>query len=145
LIETHSPIAVQCPEEGGPGVFISRSILNNLGVKNGYHDEMICYSPERISYFTQPISQSEMTKIHIFPNPGTGLFYLTSFEIDFSQTNLRLTDLSGREIDFKFRMNDINYVEVVLLNASPGVYFVYVFDNLTGKSVGYSRLIQIGR
>jgi hypothetical protein len=93
----NTPIAAQCPEEGGPGVFVSRSILNQLGVKSGFDDELNCYPPERITNNNYVHEERDFSKIHIYPNPSSGIFYLSSSLIDFSQTNLRLTDLSGRE------------------------------------------------
>ena len=50
-------VAAQCPESGGRGVFIARSVLNALGYNYSYNDEALCYPAMRLSNVNTPKSQ----------------------------------------------------------------------------------------
>jgi hypothetical protein len=47
MYDDFSPVASQCPEEGGPGVLVARSILAATGYSQSYDDELSCY-PQQI-------------------------------------------------------------------------------------------------
>jgi hypothetical protein len=124
-------------------VLISRSILNKLGVKTGYNDELLCFPPERMASHVQYPFQVKNASFEIYPNPSFGMFCIKTSDFDFDQSKILITDLSGREIDFRYWLIDKKSVELDLLNASPGIYLIKVIENITGTSVGYSRLILI--
>ncbi len=56
-------VAAQCPESGGRGVFIARSVLNALGYNYSYNDEVLCYPAMSLSNAHAPKSQPVGTKI----------------------------------------------------------------------------------
>lgn len=59
------------------------------------------------------------SKLKVYPNP-----FLNEFSIDFEFTNLKITDISGREIDFSIKNS--GKTKIISINSNPGLYFLTV-------------------
>lgn len=125
-------VAAQCPESGGRGVFISRSVLNALGYNYSYNDEAICYPAMRLSNVNTPKSQRVNLKIKCAPNPNTGSFVLYSQSLDISTCKITISDVIGCNVEFRIENLGINSVSITLNKTIPGIYLVRVFDPISG-------------
>ncbi len=136
-------VASQCPEAGGRGVFIARSVLNSLGYKNSYNDELLCYPAMRLAIVNTPKSQPVGTKIKCVPNPNTGSFMLYSQSIDISTCKIMISDVVGSNVDFSIEKSVVGGVSIALAGSVPGIYLVRVFDQVSGALKAAETLIII--
>ena len=126
-------VAAQCPESGGRGVFIARSVLNGLGYNYSYNDEALCYPAMRLSNVNTPKSQPLDTKIKCVPNPNAGSFVVYSQAPDISTCTIMISDVVGSNVDFRLEKSGINSVSLTLNKPVPGIYLVRVFDSVSGE------------
>lgn len=134
-------VASQCPESGGRGVFIARSVLNNLGYKNSYNDELLCYPTMRLSNEHQSKSNPAGVEIKCVPNPNTGSFMIYSQSLDISTCKIMISDVAGSKIDFRIEKTGIKSVSVTLNKTVPGIYLIRVFDPVSGAQQTSEPLI----
>ncbi|MBK9047742.1 MAG: T9SS type A sorting domain-containing protein [Bacteroidetes bacterium] len=143
LLAQLAEVAAQCPESGGRGVFIARSVLNSHGYKNSYNDEMLCYPSMRVSNLHPSKSQSLGTKIKCFPNPNTGSFLIYSNSIDIENCKIIVTNVMGGTLDFVQGSSNKNAVSVTLKKTTPGIYLIRVFELVSGELQAAEPLIII--
>lgn len=93
-IATLTPIADQCPADGGNGVFRARSILNAALENKVYDDEMICSARE--SGQSWPI-EKEKWPVTLFPNPASNQVNVGWQPTEGSGT-IHLLDMMGRKV-----------------------------------------------
>ena len=85
------------------------------------------------------LMQTVLPSVTVFPNPSSGNFSL-EFPNEMTATELRLFDLSGRELDkhcFTYRISG-KQVSVSLINLDPGVFILRAGN---GKQTLNSKLI----
>ncbi|MBL7915477.1 MAG: T9SS type A sorting domain-containing protein, partial [Bacteroidia bacterium] len=132
LLAQLAEVAAQCPESGGRGVFIARSVLNSHGYKNSYNDEMLCYPTMRISNEHQSKSNPVGVEIKCIPNPNTGSFMIYSNSIDIVNCKIIVTNVMGTTLDFVKANSNKNAVSLTLKKTAPGIYLIRVYDPVSG-------------
>ena len=66
-------------------------------------------------------------EIKIFPNPGSGKFYITGFNISMLAGNIEVFNAIGKRIDVRLKCFDDGY-EIDLMDQPNGIYIVKVID-----------------
>ena len=81
----------------------------------------------------------EETKISIFPNPCSGIAFITIDDAEFSALyDISICDLFGREIK-KISQHDLKQLKISFENISPGIYFLKLIRN--GSFIGCEKMI----
>ena len=65
-------------------------------------------------------------EIHIFPNPGSGVFYIKSAK-EISQ--LEIINILGETVISFINTTQLNFIEINLSNYSKGVYFIRIMNS----------------
>jgi hypothetical protein len=80
--------------------------------------------------------------IKVNPNPSAGSFIAKLIDPETIIKEIYIKEISGRAVDGKFNRIDINSVEVVIVNAEPGMYLLQIIDQ---NNHIYSQKVSVSR
>ncbi|MBK8846802.1 MAG: T9SS type A sorting domain-containing protein [Bacteroidetes bacterium] len=132
-------IAVQCPFNGGVGVYQSRAILSHFYDDMGYNDEATCmldgYSMRTINTNNSAISFS----FDIVPNPAKDYFEIKAEGIDVKGKLLTILDAYGHVVKSQILSNE-NTNRIKTNGLTNGIYFVAIAN---GSVQQFQKLVIV--
>lgn len=87
----------------------------------------------KLSNTDESIPDDEIGDINVFPNPCSGTLFI-DLNNNLSSFQIRLLDLTGRELFFKTTINE-PFSTVNLSNHSAGIYFLTIHDLINNTSI----------
>ena len=126
-------LAYQNAIQGGEGVYMARAMLN-LDVEDAVN-------VMRMAQAMQNKKDNDAFNCKVYPNPSTGVLYV-SYLLEINQTgNFILTDATGRNLkDISLNQNS-NLLKIDLSAFEGGVYY-YQFNNGNSKQSGKIVIVK---
>jgi len=115
------------------------SVFPNFGVTGAQAGEKVYYLGQ-VAFGTVTSNQSVVfsKEMVISPNPGSGIFTLTSSEIEGQNVQITVSDVLGKTVFSSIKQNAGHDVKMNLSGLDKGLYFVQIVSN--GK-VATQRLV----
>ncbi|MBK8565499.1 MAG: T9SS type A sorting domain-containing protein [Saprospiraceae bacterium] len=117
-----TPIAIQCPLEGGEGVYMARALLGNEIV---YNDYSACGMGNGAQYIQGPISSETVElSFNAYPNPANEFTIIELNEELESDGELSIMGILGTVVYSEMLTKETKSVPVDLSNLSVGTYII---------------------
>jgi hypothetical protein len=126
-------IADLCPLEGGLGVYLARSILQDNAI---YDDETTCAAAfSRSNRNKEEAIEPMRVHFQAYPNPATDQITIEWRNIEFEQASIQLSDIKGNIVkQEKMNANSSGNLVWNIKSLKAGVYILTLNDEKTKES-----------